>query len=865
MRKLIVTFMLAVMAVTQTFAQWASVNFDYYTTAAMTAAYATQILEEEKIDGYLSEILDHYESSEVAAAGIFATKYLDRRALQNAGRFGSADENYYYRRIRTLVESRIMPRVLRVAILSIKHPEKAMYWGPFLYKVCEDTKNLCMQFETVVCNSRISFQDIVFYSLSDQFKELFNLVELGSVDWKRLFENLTEFDGITKEDIKHDFSSLLDVGAAIASAGGGTVSDNVSFTSGKIGQAFSGKYSDIVEAYDAFMESYELFSDPDNLKQAVLDRLGVGYDGDDENAVLQLLGLGDYNITQYISDYIDNLENQYYKQRYYIYYESSGNETLAMWYPYGQPGSSSYFSGSMQNSGTYYLVYSNERYYSFNSSAYQEAMNIAQTKSGWSPAYVQSLRDANPDRTYTLDYPNWYTFTNSNPKAIGCSLKVTARWNTRKEVYEEVFDSYSMSHQAFLTKMNTMVQGYNDSRDQSSGVVYKLGYDEKQYYSESDEKKMKGCASVSYSMTCSGGAELTSGSFSWKVNQSHNHGDVRDDSRRYAMETTLPDESYDTQVYDERISELTDEIDEIMDRIAELEEENKRLSELKKDTTIEAQAEIIKMQNGIDETIKSLKRDLEPLNRDLTEVRNARSELLQDYASSEDEIHRIPSVMKEMEDAFSIRWSGPGAWSGNTFIRQGTIPGLRNADVTFTANLKCTRKESHFLGIRYHRAILQVDWKLNSSYSSKSLIETMPLDLSATEAERAEIANERLHELQEEYPSCLVEMEYAYNAPAETEQDEDVHHLLWVSDRLKIAREIDYRLTRIDARLLQAEKYLYKRESILSYLKDAVFSGLPDGSKSRFGGRAIRRWQRAAAHIATGRPPKEIEISDDDE
>lgn len=232
MRKLIVTFILAVMAVTQTFAQWASVNFDYYTTAAMTAAYATQILEEEKIDGYLSEILDHYESSEVAAAGIFATKYLDRRALQNAGRFGSADENYYYRRIRTLVESRIMPRVLRVAILSIKHPEKAMYWGPFLYKVCEDTKNLCMQFETVVCNSRISFQDIVFYSLSDQFKELFNLVELGSVDWKRLFENLTEFDGITKEDIKHDFSSLLDVGAAIASAGGGTVSDNVSFTSG---------------------------------------------------------------------------------------------------------------------------------------------------------------------------------------------------------------------------------------------------------------------------------------------------------------------------------------------------------------------------------------------------------------------------------------------------------------------------------------------------------------------------------------------------------------------------------------------------------------------------------------------------------
>ena len=51
-----------------------------------------------------------------------------------------------------------------------------------------------------------------------------------------------------------------------------------------------------------------------------------------------------------------------------------------------------------------------------------------------------------------------------------------------------------------------------------------------------------------------------------------------------------------------------------------------------------------------------------------------------------------------------------------------------------------------------------------------------------------------------------------------------------------------------------------QRESLLSYLKNKIFDGLPSGTKTRFGGKAFRRWQHAAEQVAAGKKPEEIEI-----
>ena len=64
----------------QVHAQYYSVNFDAKTVAAMVAAYGTGTVAEAYYDEQVQNILKHYKASEVATAGIFASKFLERKA-----------------------------------------------------------------------------------------------------------------------------------------------------------------------------------------------------------------------------------------------------------------------------------------------------------------------------------------------------------------------------------------------------------------------------------------------------------------------------------------------------------------------------------------------------------------------------------------------------------------------------------------------------------------------------------------------------------------------------------------------------------------------------------------------------------------
>ena len=123
-------------------AQYYSVNYDTRTVAAMTAAFGTEAATEAYYAQQVAKIREHYQAAEVAAAGIFASKYLDRKALTHLGLWSSSTENYYYRRIYHLVSARIMPKIWTVAGMMLKSPQNALYWGSYLYKVCDETKTL---------------------------------------------------------------------------------------------------------------------------------------------------------------------------------------------------------------------------------------------------------------------------------------------------------------------------------------------------------------------------------------------------------------------------------------------------------------------------------------------------------------------------------------------------------------------------------------------------------------------------------------------------------------------------------------------------------------------------------------------------
>src|SRR5699024_4657251 len=98
---LITVLLLAVMRPVH--AQYYSVNYDTRTVAAMAAAFGTEAVAEGYYREQVDNILKHYNAAEVAAAGIFASKFLEHKAFSDLGIWCSSTENYYYRRIYRMV------------------------------------------------------------------------------------------------------------------------------------------------------------------------------------------------------------------------------------------------------------------------------------------------------------------------------------------------------------------------------------------------------------------------------------------------------------------------------------------------------------------------------------------------------------------------------------------------------------------------------------------------------------------------------------------------------------------------------------------------------------------------------------------
>ena len=57
-------------------------------------------------------------------------------------------------------------------------------------KICADTKSLCMQFESVVTNSSLTFADIQFLEINQEIAAILKLSEIGNVDWQQLLDDI---------------------------------------------------------------------------------------------------------------------------------------------------------------------------------------------------------------------------------------------------------------------------------------------------------------------------------------------------------------------------------------------------------------------------------------------------------------------------------------------------------------------------------------------------------------------------------------------------------------------------------------------------------------------------------------------------
>ena len=204
--------------------------------------------------------------------------------------------------------------------------------------------------------------------------------------------------------------------------------------------------------------------------------------------------------------------------------------------------------------------------------------------------------------------------------------------------------------------------------------------------------------------------------------------------------------------------------------------------------------------------------------------------------------------MQDCKTAYNLSWNGSGAWEGNTFVRTASMPNI-NGVITFKATISIARKPKYFLGIKIHRAIVQISWTLTTQYSDTQVVAVINLDPAKTDEEKADEVNKKLAEVAREYPDCDPTVEYAKSNPVESDETDDTYHLLWSSDRLEIARQIDSRLTKIFADLVSLEKMMHYKHSIIDILK-SVAPPLNDeqGRRQTLIEKCRKRWLRHAAN-----------------
>ena len=855
MRRFIAIILLILPVTSMSAQSYHAINIDAKTVAAMTAAYAIEEETERKTASDVDSILGHYTKASLSTAGIYLSKLKDRNAMREVGVFGS-DENYYYQRILYLVKDGIMPKLIVVAAKMVKQPDNALYWGPYLFKTTKNVEQLCKQFELVVTNGKLSFKDVTFLVINEKLQKVFDLAQLGNVNWKELLEKVGDFNiKAAKEDIKNDVGKL---GGVLATAGKGVVDSNMRDFSA-IGRIFKSKPSEIYQLYQTFRSKYESIRNAGNVKAILMGVIG----SNSADAVSRLFQVDNYSITGYVSNYIKELQGQHYKQRWYIYSDDSGSKVLCDYKPKAEANYDDKWNGWLH----FVSPRDNEYCHVLTSSEMVSAKTESERLAGWNQAKVDKYNKEHPGHhatiTYVLQHENrresykhgWGARHYKRHCFYAYSIKIVDSWSIKHEVHEENFDSESMDEETFKKRMESQLKYWNSLESDKpilQRVTYKLGNDARKYYTIADENKMKGCNSVVFLAKCDDGATLAEGSFNWKENG--NQGKHLEDpkSKNFALDKT--------QVSTNGANELQQKKKGCQDEIKSLENQIRSMD--KQMSSLISQMNQAKMAHDnnkvaalraqydtVSNNQAALKRQLSQVQSNLAQIDNAIAEYYKDLNEDNGSPYRINSNMRELESLFQLSWQDAGEWVNGDgqyiFVRHAYCAQVKS-QVTYTAVLKLQSKPKHFLGIRIHRAILSVDYKLSAAYSAENVIETMNLDMSLSEKERAAKVNERQKQLMEDMPDCSITVRYNYARNMPNEEGSDAIHLLWASDRLDVARDVEYQLSVIYSQLVLLEKVMNDRQTIKDFLTNQLLNPITRKSRGTIAEYALGRWTDAS-------------------
>ncbi|MDD6552147.1 MAG: hypothetical protein PUF37_00970 [Prevotellaceae bacterium] len=929
MRKILFLFFFSIVAVNMRANMYHSINIDKSTIATMKGIYSAELAEEAKNQKELNNVYGDYEKIGVSVAGIFVSKWFDRKALTNVRLF-TVEEKMVYQRILYLLQQ-IMVRIPTVGVHFLRKPEKCLYWGPYLLSTTQSVENLAKQFQVLVTNNELTFDQIEFLVVN---RDLVNLFEFAKNHqdkdyWKNLWKKIANIDDV-KDDlgrtVKDDIKSI---GGTLAQAGIETIEGNMRYgvdiakqtsdtwkdvtnggdwsaigsamTSGNIltsgywtrlfgaAKAFHSKAKEVYDLYNTFKGEYDRFKDAKNIKDILLQVVDPEGTGNPMKMVYKLFQIDRYSTTEFMKDYLNEVEDQYYRQRWYIERVDDGKKVLySDEVPDFAKKYGSEYNWSQHDDVLHYTSWGDifgdlgprkhqdlSKHYILTSSDIQKLKDLADNRSGWNSSKISQYESQNAGHNVTVEYSlshqhSYIKYNTVNRFCFyGYGVTVTDTWSIHNLIEDQIFDSKTMDYDAFVSQMEAKLEEYQgQAMDQwesdthkNNGIPpypepkFRLSHDDKIPYSETDAAKIKGSSLVTYKASCSDGNELVSGSFSWKVNPHTEDKHITAAAKDYAMQGQNTFEDDPLSQLNKKLESLNSEIASLEKKISALTDKiNKLISDISTATL-----------QGKDASVKSLKEQKEQLEAEKASLENQKAydEQMTDSVQSgitecqegildDGDGNRIPSNLKYISGILNITWQ-PGVWvdGHNQYIY--TCIGyceMVKSDVTYTAVLTESRHAKKILGIRVHRPILNVDFSVTSGGTSDNIIKTMQLDTAMSDEAKAAKANEELHKLMDDYPNCKITMEMSNISASDSTRSNDPFHLLWADDRLAVAYKVEAELANINSQLYLIDYTMSLNESLTEYLKYRALDLVSRTGRSYIAQMALGRWQASADSAA---------------
>ena len=192
----------------------------------------------------------------------------------------------------------------------------------------------------------------------------------------------------TKENLKADAENLYNIAVGIASSTAENIMNQV-LSGSDFNGLMQGKITGI---YDAVVSCERIYGNINNLLAGQL----MDIVGSPEN-VNRLFNIANYNMTGWVTDYVDRADGQYYTQRWYIYRKESGSETVCNYNPPTDNNSILYGS-------PWYRVNTTDPGYYPTSAVVEAALSNSEAHAGWSRSKVAPLNHQDNRYRYNIRY-----------------------------------------------------------------------------------------------------------------------------------------------------------------------------------------------------------------------------------------------------------------------------------------------------------------------------------------------------------------------------------------------------------------------------------------------------------------------------